>query len=85
MRLQVKELFKDTIARIVWEQHRRNLEGTHFCGYPQNDGRGEVMPPNTPDARIRDPRSAHLKKTRWKDHLVFIEEQATINRDSTHS
>jgi hypothetical protein len=83
--LQVKELFEGTIALIVWEQHRRDLQGTLFCGYSENDGRGEVMPPHTLDTSVGDPCSAYLKEARRKDHLVFIEEQATIKRDATHS
>ncbi len=79
--LPVKERFDGTIALIIWEQDRRNLERTFLGGYSENDGCGKVMPPNTLDTRVCDPRSPPLKKTCWQDHLVFIEEQATIKRD----
>jgi hypothetical protein len=82
--LLVKERFEGAIALIVWEQHRHNLEGTLLGGYSENDSCRKVMPPNTLDAHVCDARSAPLKKARGQNHLVFIEEQATIKRDSTN-
>jgi len=83
--LQVKELFEGTIALIIWEQHRHNLESTLFCGYAEDNGRREVMPPNALDTSVSNPRSSPLKKARRKNHSIFIDEQATIKRNSTHS